>query len=325
MASERLLVTGATGFVGAAIVKHALASGYRVRAFSRRPDDASAAHEHVTGDILDARALSAAMQGVDGVIHAAALAHIFSASPKIDRQFELINHTGAANVVHAAVAAGVRRYVLVSSVSVYGRAEQARNEDAACHPDGAYGRSKLRAEHATIDAVAATGTSVRIVRLSTVYGEQDPGNVSRLIRSIARGRFVWLGDGSNRKSLIYRDDAAAACLAALRHPDALPPLNVTAPAVTMNELVSTIALAVGRRVPGVRIPAALGRWCAAAGHTIAPRGPVARAAGAIEKWLGNDEYDGRRFEAATGYRCAVSLNEGIAREVRWLRHLAGTS
>ncbi len=319
MTSQRILVTGATGFVGAAVVNQASAMGYHVRALSRRADGASAADERVVADILDPDALREAMKGVDAVIHAAGLAHVYSATPATDQRFESINHAGARKVAHAAAVAGVRNYVLVSSVSVYGRADVPRDEDAPCRPDCAYGWSKLRAEQATIDVVSGTRMNLRIVRLATVYGEEDPGNVGRLIRSIARGRFVWLGDGSNRKSLIYREDAAAACLLALRQRVSLPPLNVTAPAVTMNELVETIADAVGRRVPGVRIPAALGRACAAIGRTIASRGPVTRVAGAIEKWLGHDEYDGRRFEAVTGFRAAVDLREGIAREVRWLQ------
>ena len=114
------------------------------------------------------------------------------------------------------------------------------------------------------------------------------------------------------------DDAAAACLLALRHTGALP-LNVTAPAVTMHELVSTIEHCVGRRVSRLRIPATLGRVCAAVGSTVTSRGPIARASAAIEKWLGQDEYDGRRFEAATGFRPSIDLHEGIAREVRWLK------
>lgn len=323
MQSERIFVTGGTGFVGAAVVQQASAMGYHVRALSRGAPGGSPADEHVMADILDSGALGEAMNGVDAVVHAAGLAHVHSATPATDQQFESINHAGARNVAHAAAAAGVRDYVLVSSVSVYGRSDEPRDEDATCRPDSAYGWSKLRAEQATIEAVSGSRMNLCIVRLATVYGEGDPGNVGRLIRAIVRGRFVWLGDGSNRKSLIYRDDAAAACLLALRQRESWPPLNVTAPAVTMNELVATIADSVGRRVPGIRIPAALGRACAAIGHTIAPRGPVTRAAGAIEKWLGHDEYDGRRFEAATGFRPAVELREGIAREVRWLQRLAG--
>lgn len=325
MPSERILVTGSTGFVGAAVVKQASAMGYHVRSLSRGAEGASAADEHVVADILDPHALREAMKGVDAVIHAAALSHVFSATPATDKRFESINHAGARNVAYAAVAACVRDYVLVSSVSVYGRADMPRDEDATCRPDGAYGWSKLRAEQATIDVLSGRRMNLRIVRLATVYGEEDPGNVGRLIRCIARGRFVWLGDGSNRKSLIYREDAATACLLALRQGESLPPLNVTAPAVTMNELVATIADSLGRRVPRVRIPAAIGRACAAVAHTIAPRGPMTRAAGAIEKWLGHDEYDGRRFEAATGFRPTVGLREGIAREVSWLQRVAGAS
>jgi UDP-glucose 4-epimerase len=319
---ERILVTGASGFVGSEIVRQAAAAGYTVRALSRHTPTPSLAAEHLSVDILNRDALREAMRGVDSVVHAAALAHVFSPTSETDRQLDLVNHVGARNVAEAAAAAGVRNYLLISSVSVYGHADTPGGEDAPCRPEGPYGWSKLRGEQATAEIASREGLNLRIVRLATVYGEEDPGNVGRLIRSIARGRFVWLGDGANRKSLIHRDDAAAACLLALRHPGTLPPLNVTSPAVTMNQLVSTIEQCVGRRVPSVRIPARLGRIGAAVGHRVSAPGPISRIAGAIEKWLRHDEYDGRRFEAATGFRPSIDLRDGIAREVRWLRMAA---
>jgi nucleoside-diphosphate-sugar epimerase len=111
--------------------------------------------------------------------------------------------------------------ILISSVSVYGPYTLGLyDENTPCRPVGPYPLSKFHAELRAIEIADKSGMALTILRLATLYGEGDPGNVGRLIRSLDQGRFVWIGDGSNRKSLLYKRDAARACVAVASSPAA---------------------------------------------------------------------------------------------------------
>ena len=210
--------------------------------------------------------------------------------------------------------------MLVSSVAVYGPGTGPRNEAATCRPTSSYGASKWRGEQLATEAASASDTQLTILRMATLYGERDPGNVGRLIRSIHRRRFVWIGHGANRKSLMYCGDAAKACVLATRRRGSNHALlNVTAPSVTMSEVVEAIEDALGRRPPRFRIPPRLATGIASALRAVAPASSSMRnLQGALDVWLRDDEYDGTRFEAVVGVVPRVALQEGIRREVACL-------
>ena len=178
--------------------------------------------------------------------------------------------------------------------------------------------------------------ALTILRLATLYGEGDPGNVGRLMRTLDRGRFLWIGDGSNRESLLYKGDAARACMEVAERPESgINICNVSTPACTMREIVDGIADALGKHPFPVRVPASpalllsrqwvicgnLGtrsQFLAKLGHV--PRLP--RMAGlhqTMKKWLAEDVYDTRRFEEAYGFQTRTSLEDGLKREVDWYR------
>ena len=162
--------------------------------------------------------------------------------------------------------------------------------------------------------------ALTILRLATLYGEGDPGNVGRLMRTLDRGRFLWIGDGSNRESLLYKGDAARACMAAAERPaSGINIYNVSAPACTMREIVDGIADALGKHPFPVRVPASptllLSRHLS--------KIPNRRMAGlhqTVKKWLAEDVYDTRRFEEAYGFQTKTSLKEGLKREVDWYKN-----
>jgi nucleoside-diphosphate-sugar epimerase len=161
--------------------------------------------------------------------------------------------------------------------------------------------------------------ALAILRLATLYGEGNPGNVGRLMRALDRGRFLWIGDGSNRKSLLYRGDAARACMAVAERPaSGINIYNVSAPACTMREIVDGIADALGKHPFPVRVPASLALLLSR--HL--SRIPIRRMAGlhqTVKKWLAEDVYDTRRFEEAYGFQTKTSLEDGLKREVDWYR------
>lgn len=314
-----VLVTGATGFIGSSIARTCAAAGWSVRSFGRRALPAEALPGYMRGDVQEPSSLKAALHGIDCVIHAAALVHQFGAAGEDAEAFEAINVRGTMNVVRGAIAAGAGHLVLVSSVAVYGPSEQPRGEDAPCRPAGPYAESKLAAERAAIKLAGDARLALTILRPATVYGEGDRGNVERLIGLIDASQFVWIGDGSNRKSLIHRDDVAQACLLALERAPATPAtFNVAAPACSMREIVDLISARLKKRLWPVRVPAGLALGMAGLGARLSfGRGPLARARGTLRKWLADDVYVTAHAEQELGFRATVTLEEGIAREVDW--------
>jgi UDP-glucose 4-epimerase len=271
----------------------------------------------VVGDILDVPKLTAAMQGVDRVIHAAGLAHLFRPTEADERQLQAVNADGTRCVTRVAVEAGVSRLVIVSSVSVYGSSDGNRDETAPCRPLNAYGRSKLAGEQYAMEESVGRSIEVVALRLATLYGVGDPGNMRRLIGALNGGWFIQLGNGLNRKSFIHVSDAANACFLAATTPGLTGPYNVAAEPYTVRDIVAAICQALGKRPP-FSLPAGLAT--AGAGVVSAAalgKGRLGELPEAVRKLLGNDEYSGVRFQRDTGFEAQVGLEEGISEEVRW--------
>ena len=312
-----ILVTGANGFLGSCIVANLLLEDLTTWGTDIDPSPAYSMR-YKQADITSTEGLMEAIKGASKVIHAAGLAHVFSSKTSVSERFHRINAVGTANVAKAAAQAGVEHFVLISSVSVYGTFTDGEyNEETPCAPAGGYAESKYAGELRAADIARQTGMPLTILRLATLYGEGDPGNIKRLIGSIDRRRFIWVGQGTNRKSLLYKGDAARACsLVALAPVHGVRIYNVSAPPCTMRQIVDTIYDVLGKRpIPG-RIPAsvALGlsrilsllpaKWT---------RGPL----GTVGKWLAEDVYETRRFEDAFGFKALIGIEEGLRREVDW--------
>jgi nucleoside-diphosphate-sugar epimerase len=317
LSSKRLLVTGGSGFLGSAVVDLALHAGWQVRALSRSSRLIPERVEPFVGDICDGSLIREACDGVTAVIHAAGLAHIVGRDALHSTRFNNVNVLGTAELVSGALECGVPRLVLVSSVSVYGRYPGPKcDETVPCHPSGSYANSKRLGELRAIELAGTGRCSLSILRLATVYGEGDRGNVARLIGAIDRGRFIWAGSGDNQKSLIYKEDAARACLLAVDRSELTTEIfNVSTSPCTMREILTAICDALGRPVPQLAIPLSLLRPTSAFCRSI---GDPLQFASRLEKFLRDDVYDGTRFITRFGFFPQVPLREGIRKEVEFL-------
>lgn len=329
--AERILITGAQGFLGSEIARQLDAAGLAVTALARQWPSESITSRHVTrgtGDITDAASIWPLFEGATTVIHSAGLAHQFGRTATCADAFQRVNVQGTENVLRAAVAANVKHVVLVSSVSVYGGGAEPTDESSACRPTDPYGISKWQAEQVAREIAEATGIRLTILRMATIFGEGDPGNIGRLMQAIDRGRFIWLGTGSNQKSLIYRGDAARACVLAAQskigcerqNPERERIYNVTLPPVRVARIVDALANGLGRPTPRWYIPSPLVKTIGG-GLTacMARRGPVARMYRTISKWLSDDIYVGTQFERDYQFYPQVTLEEGLRRETEWYR------
>jgi dihydroflavonol-4-reductase len=216
---DLILVTGASGFLGAAIANSARAAGYPVRVLIRASSPRTNIHhldQVAVGDLRDRESIAAALRGVRYLIHAAADYRLWSPSPEdILRN----NVEGTRTLMEEALRAGVERIVYTSSVATIGlRDGEPADETRPLPTDkaiGAYKKSKVMAERVVCDLVACAGLPAVIVNPSTPIGPRDikPTPTGRIIVEAARGRMPGFVDtGLN---LVHVDDAAAGHIAAL--------------------------------------------------------------------------------------------------------------
>lgn len=221
-----ILLTGASGFVGKAVLKTAQQRSLKIRAVFRSMDSAKEHPEAVLISGLDGAAdWSQALEGVDVVIHAAARAHIMR-EEVLDplAEYRRVNVEGTLNLVRQAAAAGVRRFVFISSIKVNGEAtapDRPFTADDAPAPEDAYGQSKAEAEVQLKQVAQETGMEVTIIRPPLIYGPGVKGNFASLISWVRRGMPLPLGCVThNRRSLVGLDNLVDLILVCVDHPKA---------------------------------------------------------------------------------------------------------
>jgi dihydroflavonol-4-reductase len=254
------LVTGASGFVGSAVVRSLLDRGETVRAFVRPSSDRrNLENIHVdiqVGDLRDRASLDRAMQGCDTVFHVAADYRLWVPAP--DEMFQA-NVDGTRNVMEAAGNAGVRRIVYTSSVATLGltQSDEPGNEETPVKADdiiSPYKQSKYAAEALVKRMVAEQGLPAVIVHPSTPIGPRDvkPTPTGKLVVEAARGRMpAFVDTGLN---VVHVDDVAQGHLLAMEHGAIGGHYILGAENLTLAEILGAVAEIVHRPAPKWRLP-----------------------------------------------------------------------
>ena len=317
--SQTILVTGATGAVGLRVVQALCLAGYRICVFSTHapkeglfPQDVKT----VLGDITDKIAVRSAMEGVDRVIHLAALLHIVSPSPDLEEQYERINVGGTKNVVEAAVETGVERVVLFSTIAAYGNSGgRILTEMSPTYPVTFYAKTKRTSEQIVLKARNAAGKPLgTVLRFGAIYGSNMKGNYKRLTRALASHLFIPVGSGLNRRTLIYEKDAGRAVAQAVFHPAAAGRLfNVTDGEFhTMKKIIEAICFGFGRKPNCLSLPIeplrTLVRWTEKSMHAVGLKSPVTREM--IDKYTEDIAMDGSLFQREIGFSPQYDLKTG---------------
>jgi len=209
----KVLITGASGFLGSHIAEQFAEAGHDVRLLLRRTSNRQLLtfpYEEALGDVTDPNSLGPAVEGVDAVVHPAGLI-----KARNEAEFRAVNDEGTSNLLKAIEerTPDLRRFIYISSVSAHGPSPDAvpRPAEAEPKPVSAYGRSKLGGEKATRSSALAD-CSV-IFRMPVIYGPRDPALLPFF--KVVRWRIApLLRGGRNRLSIIYASDAARAVLEA---------------------------------------------------------------------------------------------------------------
>lgn len=317
-----VLVTGATGFLGRALVRRLSREGARVRALVRTPSKGErvaglSGVTPVPGDLTDAGAMTRAVQGVRVVINSAAA--LRGTAAEQDR----INLEGTRILAQAAAEAGVDRFVHISSVAVYGFQPGAVLDESSPLPEGnyTYGRTKAGAERMVREVAAGNGLRFSIVRPGTIYGPEAGSWTGRLFRW-ARRRPLWLpAGGRGSMPYIHVDDVVDLCLHCADHPAAAGEVfnAVMDPPPSLREVLEAWA-----RLRGepwiITLPAILLRPLAAGlSRTGDPDSPR-RLAPAILRMLGEPtRWPMDKARDRLGWSPRTGLEEGVRGCVPWLK------
>lgn len=252
----KIAITGGAGFIGTALIRRLKALGHECHWLDIVPSAAYPRDGSIVS-VTDKEAMIAALKGFDAVYHLAA-EHRDDVTP-IKKYYD-VNVGGAENLVAAAQINGIKTIIFSSSVAVYGLDAGESKEDSTPSPFNDYGRSKLESE-TVFDAWAAADSSRRLVtvRLVATFGPGNRGNVYTLMDSIARGRFIMIGRGKNKKSIAYVGNVAAFLEQCL---DAAPGRSLynyaDKPDLTMREMVADIRAGMGMRGMGATLPYFIG-------------------------------------------------------------------
>ncbi len=224
---ERVLLTGAGGFLGTALCARLLADGHHVVAVRRagtppRPSASHAHLEHAEADLADASAVAALVAATrpDACVHLAAAGAV-TRSGRLDAELVAVNALSGLHLAHALGAVGARRLVSCGSSSEYGPSAEPMRETGPLWPDDAYGAAKAAGAHLTLAAARTAGVESVHLRPFSIYGpgERDTRLVAGLVRALVEGRPTALTGGRQARDFVFVDDVADAFARALSRPD----------------------------------------------------------------------------------------------------------
>ena len=320
------LVTGASGFLGSAVLRHLLEAGHETRALVRAGSDRRNFEgldvEFCIGDLNDAASLKKAVAGCDNLFHVAADYRLWVPDPAA---IYATNVDGSRNLVRAATNAGVGRIVYTSSVATLGIRPDRTPADEQTPVSiedmvGHYKRSKYLAEQAVLELIEKEGAPVVIVNPSTPVGPRDvkPTPTGRIVLDMLRGRMpAYVETGLN---IVHVDDVAAGHLLAFEKGRIGQRYILGGEDMTLQQILQRIAALAGLRAPTLRIPHGLVlplAWCAERFAAVTNIEPFATVDGIrmARKFM---YFSSAKAGRELGY-CARPAEQGLADAITWFR------
>ncbi len=313
----KLLITGASGFVGTAMADKSIRRGLEVKAAMRSSrQSVSGAEVCVVSEIDGESDWTHALKDVNTVIHLAARVHVLRetvADPQAE--FLKVNLYGTENLARQAAHAGVKRLVYVSSIGVNGNATfglHAYSESDSPHPHNAYADSKWQAEQALWKISQQTGLEIVVVRPPLVYGGGAPGNFSLMLKALTKSVPLPLASVSNLRSLVYVENLVDALILCATHPFAAGQTYL----VSDGEDISTPGLlrqlgdAIECPARLFPCPPALLKWA----------GALTGRSAQVERLMGSLQVDSGKIRRELNWTPPYTLQQGLQATAEWYRN-----
>ncbi|MBI5450737.1 MAG: SDR family oxidoreductase [Gammaproteobacteria bacterium] len=319
------MVTGVSGFVGQILCRKALDVGYIIRGAVRATSNIisppystpllEGVHNIVAGDIGADTDWAHALAGIDVVVHLAARVHVMNDTVSDPlAEFRKVNVAGTERLARSAAAAGVRRFVFLSSIKVNGEgSERGFSDNDAPNPQDPYAISKWEAEQVLHRIAIETGLEVVIIRPPLVYGPGVGANFLRLLRWVDKGVPLPLGMVHNQRSLIYIGNLVDAIFECIKNPAAAGKTYLVSDGadVSTPELIRKLASAMGRDPHVLPIPESLLRLTA----------KLVGRSSEVDRLLGSLAIDSSRIRSELDWVPPFTLEQGLQDTVRWYRTL----
>ena len=302
----KTLLTGATGFVGGAVLDRLQFNDVRVLGRSRQKLEGI---DFVSAEIKSNVDYSVALVGVDVIVHSAARAHIMDDTAENPLEaFREVNTLGTLNLVQQAADAGVKRFIFISSIKVNGEGTQLNNPyqyDDLASPEDAYGQSKVEAEVGLRKIAKETGMEVVIIRPPLVYGVGVKANFAAMMKLASKNLPLPLGAIHNRRSLVALDNLVDLIVTCIDHPKAANETFLVSDDqdVSTTELLNKMTLAAGKKPWLIPVPMKLIQL------TAAMLGKKAVA----DRLCGSLQVDILHTKEVLGWTPPITLEQGLER------------
>ena len=315
--SLRLLITGANGFVGRPLCLAAHKAGYLVKAVTRKPHRFDDGIENIVISNFDQESQwIKAMHDVDIVVHLAARVHVMkeSATDALSA-YRSVNVEGTLWLARYAVAAGVRRFIYLSSIKVNGESTQKDHPffaDDAPAPEDPYGISKMEAEQALFRFSAQTGMEVSVIRPPLVYGPGVGANFAAMLRWTMYRLPLPLGALTNQRSMVALDNLLDLILICAEHPAAKGQVFLVSDGqdVSVTELLKKVALMLGVPSYLIPVPDKFLRWMAS---ILGKKNMADRLCDSLQVDIG-------KTREVLGWSPPLTLNQGLKKTTDWFLH-----
>ena len=310
----RLLITGATGFVGRSLCAEAIRRNFQVRGAARSACKLPAGVEPVVVGLIDGHTdWSVALAGVEVVIHLAARVHVMNdTAGDALAEFRKVNVEGTLNLARQAIDAGVQRFIFISSIKVNGEGTvlgQIYTAEDQPAPVDSYGISKREAEDALRQLASETSMEVVIVRPPLVYGPGVKANFQSMMYWLDKGIPLPLGAIANQRSLVALDNLIDLIIACIQHPAAANQIFLAGDGedLSTTELLSRMAAALGKRARLVPVPSFLLVW----GARLVGKQAIA------QRLCGSLQVDISKARERLGWKPPVSMDEALRKTARY--------
>lgn len=322
------LVVGAGSFIGRHLVDKLIGNGENVsvlvRSTKNLPDEWKGLVNIYVCDITEKESMAGIFKGVEVVYHLAARVHDVFEDTNSSKEHLVTNVEGTRNLLEACKGEAIKHFIFFSSIKTMAEeSNDTLDEGFVPSPKTPYGQSKLAAEELVSDHGRKYGFMTTSLRLPMVYGPGNKGNIYRMIEAVDRGRFIMVGRGDNKRSMVFVENVVDAALSVVGKQEADGKVYIVTDGIdyTVRELYETIAKGLGKKPISFHIPLAMARGIARVGDLgeMVFGKPILFDSGVVKRLTSPFTFSSERIQKEIGFKPKYNLYNAAERTINWYR------